>query len=245
MTPDEIAARLTTSIDKATVGAGSLDTAAQSADEALQSLNQATQGTRASEVDQAGNMLTAVIAQVGSVKSTIDAAMTYISAYRTRLVGSQPAPSAGPLTQPASPPPPRSAEPAEVQAARASLPPPVVKGTRTRTHGSWFSAGEPPSSITSGTADGLYANTQAYLEEHGMGRTVIGSHVETKLAVHMRQEDLRDVTVALNHRPCEGRFGCDTLLPQVLPEGATLTVYGVEQDGTPTKHTYIGRRDDR
>ncbi|WP_410595490.1 DddA-like double-stranded DNA deaminase toxin [Amycolatopsis sp. lyj-23] len=30
----------------------------------------------------------------------------------------------------------------------------------------------------------------------------IGSHVETKLAVHMRQAGLSQVTVVINHRPC-------------------------------------------
>ncbi|WP_370942570.1 DddA-like double-stranded DNA deaminase toxin [Amycolatopsis sp. cg5] len=41
--------------------------------------------------------------------------------------------------------------------------------------------------------------------------------------------------------PGPGPLGCDTLLPAVLPPGATLTVHGTAEDGTPTTHTYRGR----
>ncbi|MEW2504436.1 DddA-like double-stranded DNA deaminase toxin [Amycolatopsis sp. NPDC047767] len=51
---------------------------------------------------------------------------------------------------------------------------------------------------------------------NGMGQTVIGSHVETNLAVHMRQVDIRLVTVVVNHQPHDGPFGCDTRDPRIL-----------------------------
>ncbi|MEU4806356.1 DddA-like double-stranded DNA deaminase toxin [Actinosynnema sp. NPDC023587] len=37
---------------------------------------------------------------------------------------------------------------------------------------------------------------------------------------------MREVTLVLNHRPCRGAMGCDTLLPILLREGYSLTVHG-------------------
>jgi len=48
--------------------------------------------------------------------------------------------------------------------------------------------------------------------------------VELKLAARMREQGaidpaMRHVTVAVNHVPCRGPLGCDTLVPVVLPDG--------------------------
>jgi hypothetical protein len=36
---------------------------------------------------------------------------------------------------------------------------------------------------------------------------------------------MRHLTVVLNQRPCKGDYGCDELVPVVLPEGYSLTVH--------------------
>ncbi|WET81638.1 SCP1.201-like deaminase [Amycolatopsis sp. QT-25] len=135
-------------------------------------------------------------------------------------------------------------EPPSVTAARRELPPPVVRNSGAKTHGRWTTSGEPDrlEPIISGTQDDMYDETVRYLEKLGLQRYAIASHVETKLAVYMARTGLRDVTVTINHVPCRGPLGCDTLLPTILPEGARLTVYGTAKDGTPTVNTYTGRR---
>ncbi len=128
-------------------------------------------------------------------------------------------------------------------AARSALPPPVVKNTGAKTHGRWSASGlrGDLQSIVSGRKDELYRETQAYLDEHGMAGYSIATHVETKLAVHMRKTGLTEVTVTINNTPCAGELSCDTLLPRVLPAGARLTVYGTTEDGHNTVQVYTGR----
>ena len=53
---------------------------------------------------------------------------------------------------------------------------------------------------------------------------VLKSHVEAHAAALMRQNGLTSGTLYINRIPCEG--GCDTMLPRMLPESATLRVYG-------------------
>jgi hypothetical protein len=240
---DEIIAALITTEEKASGASPHFEQAANSLDEGRTALAQALQGTTEQEAARAQGLLDEAAAALEQLKGLARRVIAEVSAYRTSLQGSPPPALDGQRQQATSPPP--STEPPEVAAARAELPPPVVKGTRTRTHGQWSSSDAPADRkpITSGTRDDFYADTQRYLQQNGMGQTVIGSHVETKVAVYMRQEGIRDVTVVINHQPCEGPLGCDTLLPRVLPEGSTLTVYGTAQDGTHTKHTYRGRQD--
>ncbi|MEV6908056.1 DddA-like double-stranded DNA deaminase toxin [Amycolatopsis sp. NPDC051071] len=135
------------------------------------------------------------------------------------------------------------------QALRADLPPPVTERGQ-KTHGRWFAngSGEPAKEIVSGKHepdpddpdDVSYEAAQAHLTKLGYNRLAIASHVETRLAVRMARTSLRDVTVTLNHVPCPGPFGCDTVMPSVLPPGATLTVHGVKADGTPVVNRYTG-----
>jgi len=243
MNVDEIAAALSTAEEKAGGADAHFDQAVTALEECCAALAQALQGATDQGAVSAQGLLAEAVDALGALRDLVKRGVADVRTYRTSLTGSQPvAPAA--QSQPTTSPKPAT-EPPEVAAARAELPPPVVKGTRTKTHGQWSSADAPADRqpITSGTRDDLYADTQRYLQANGMGQTVIGSHVETKVAVHMRQEGIRDVTVVINHQPCEGPLGCDTLLPRVLPEGSTLTVYGTAQDGTHTKHTYTGRRD--
>lgn len=239
--PEQIAAKIGVVAEKSAIAMVHFDQASSALSECLQMFSEATQGAGDREAQLAFQAFSEC--DPSALKHLVARAVGEAEAYSRIVMGSS-APS-----PPASSPPPAPSkppeEPPEVRAARTELPPPVVKGTRTPTHGRWSSADAPADMkpVTSGTRDDLYQVTQQYLEANGMGQTVIGSHVETKLAVHMRQEDIRDATVVINHRPCDGPLGCDTLLPRVLPEGSTLTVFGTAQDGTRTKHTYTGRQD--
>ncbi|WP_352243197.1 DddA-like double-stranded DNA deaminase toxin [Lentzea sp. NBRC 105346] len=66
------------------------------------------------------------------------------------------------------------------------------------------------------------------------------SDVEMKVAARMIRAGVQHATVLINNTPCRGRLSCDTLVPIMLPEGATLTVHGVNEDGTLFRKRYTG-----
>jgi hypothetical protein len=57
-------------------------------------------------------------------------------------------------------------------------------------------------------------------------KPVITTHVEAKVAAEMIRSGQRHTELVLNNRPCVGPLGCDSLLPVLLPEGYSVTVYG-------------------
>lgn len=237
--PEEIAAEVGVAAEKSAVAMMHLDQASSVLSECLQMLTEATQGSGDHEVQLALQAVSEC--DPSALKNLVARAVGEAEAYSRTVMGSAP-----PAPPPSSPPPAPSKppeEPPEVKVARTELPPPVVKNTGSPTHGRWSTSDAPTDlqPVASGTKDHLYAATQRYLVENGLGLTMIGSHVETKLAVYMRTHEIGDVTVTINNRPCDGPLGCDTLLPQVLAEGTTLTVYGTAPDGTRTKNTYRGR----
>ncbi len=53
------------------------------------------------------------------------------------------------------------------------------------------------------------------------------THVEMKAATRAVKAGVTHTEVVINNIPCgPRRFSCDALLPILLPEGYTLTVYG-------------------
>ncbi|HVK22233.1 MAG TPA: DddA-like double-stranded DNA deaminase toxin [Actinokineospora sp.] len=115
---------------------------------------------------------------------------------------------------------------------RRELPPDIVPhdqrppGTpQPKTHGRWV---EPDGTTHTAVSarDQQYRETVDWFESRGMRIPTRASDIEMKLAVHMRMNGIRSVTLAINHVPCEGELSCDTLLPQILPKGYTMTVHG-------------------
>lgn len=110
-----------------------------------------------------------------------------------------------------------------------SFRPPVQSGTGQKTHGRWFAHGrDDVQPIVSGedaeSAEVWRALQETRFPEKGPPITI--THVETKLAVRMRREKIQHASVIINYTPCRQKWGCDNLLPVLLPEGCTLTVYG-------------------
>lgn len=70
----------------------------------------------------------------------------------------------------------------------------------------------------------------------------VTDHVEGHVAARMRLDGgPSDVTLVINKAPCDDRpFGCDQLLPHIIPPGSRLTVYVVEADGPRFHRTYTG-----
>ncbi|MEV0394134.1 DddA-like double-stranded DNA deaminase toxin [Polymorphospora rubra] len=67
-------------------------------------------------------------------------------------------------------------------------------------------------------------------------------HLEAKLAARMRRDHITDAVVLTNNPPCEYQpYGCERILPQLLPAGSRLTVYVSDDDGQ-VRHwrTYSG-----
>jgi SCP1.201-like deaminase len=107
------------------------------------------------------------------------------------------------------------------------LPPPVVSNTGAKTHGLWVDEHGTAHKIVSGKdADADLA--WSILRNRGIpvpAEPTTTSDVEQKLAARMVREGRKHLDVTLNNRPCRGVFGCDVLVPVILPEGYSLTVH--------------------
>ncbi|GAA4012023.1 hypothetical protein GCM10022247_38250 [Allokutzneria multivorans] len=135
-------------------------------------------------------------------------------------------------TQQQAPVTPSRMSPAEQQQTlerlRKQLPPPVEAGSGVKTHGRWMAADGAVNSIVSGR-DADSDHVDRLLLKRGLParrRAARSADVELKLAARMVETGTRHVTVVINHRPCVGPYGCDTLVPIVLPPEYTLTVLG-------------------
>lgn len=78
------------------------------------------------------------------------------------------------------------------------------------------------------------------LRSLGIRRTPsVATHAEMKLAALLarRHEDTgrpQHASVVINNTPCFGELSCPELLPQMIPEGCSLTVYAPQYRRTFT-----------
>lgn len=76
------------------------------------------------------------------------------------------------------------------------------------------------------------------------GRARVMDHVEPQAAAIMRRPGVpRDGILVVNNAPCgelDQPLMCDPLLPDILPEGSTLTVYLSDGADTTFYRTYTG-----
>ncbi|MFE2755435.1 DddA-like double-stranded DNA deaminase toxin [Actinosynnema sp. NPDC059335] len=131
--------------------------------------------------------------------------------------------------------------PEQVEELRRDLPPTVIGGTGQKTHGRWIAPDGSTQRAVSGR-DEWTPKINAALAAEGCPRlpVITEADVELKLAARMREQGaadlaMRHLTLVLNSAPCEGPFGCDSLLPAMLPKGYTLAVHG--PDGYYKKFT--------
>lgn len=179
-----------------------------------------TQGTTDPEAGALASSADAACEQLVQVHGGLKSAEATLHAYLAKVAGDAP---------PRGPSPPTAADPLEgrVEALRRELPPPVARGRGQKTHGRWFAPGGKTAELASGW-DELTTRVNVVLTGLGCPRVppMSSAHVEVKLAMHMRDNGIREATVVINHRPCRGEMSCDTLVPVLLPEGYCLTVYG-------------------
>ncbi|RSM66601.1 hypothetical protein DMH03_05725 [Amycolatopsis sp. WAC 01376] len=131
-----------------------------------------------------------------------------------------------------------------VDELKRDLPPRVDRGEGQKTHGQWVTdSGEGDAGhIVSGRDDMEAAAVQFFKDQGARRMPSTTADVEVKLAVHMQNKGITSATVAVNNEVCKGPFGCETLVPKILPQGSALTVYGTTPDGTPIGTTYLGQR---
>lgn len=107
----------------------------------------------------------------------------------------------------------------------APVPRPNPEGRKT--HGRVI--GEDDAEVVSSGRDEESRQVVAALRERGVGRAPmlrVTEHVEMKVAVRMIRGEVRHTEVVINNSACEGPYGCDRLLPVLLPAGYSMTVHG-------------------
>lgn len=230
----EVAAALRAVLAK--LPGGKLTEAAGLLDEARQALGQATQGSNSQELQSAAAGLAESSQNVAAVQELLGRASSGLTAYLGTLGVAEPQPdaprpaagkaAASPANVPSKPDGQRLTR-EQAEAFQAAMPPPVVSNTGTKTHGRWLDEHGQAHEIVSGRDEDA-AEAARLLREHGIpakGELATTADVEQKLAARMVREGRKHVDVSLNNRPCKGPYGCDTLVPIILPEGYSMTVH--------------------
>ncbi|MGH3861810.1 DddA-like double-stranded DNA deaminase toxin [Actinokineospora sp.] len=109
---------------------------------------------------------------------------------------------------------------------RASLPPAVTPGSGQKTHGRWTDANGQTHEVVSGKDDKDDEVVRLLKSMRARRMPLVTTHVEIKLAAHMRKNQIRSITLTLNNIPCMGDMGCEALISVILPAGYTMTVHG-------------------
>lgn len=101
------------------------------------------------------------------------------------------------------------------------------------THGRWVAGKEEESELVSGTDADSQAVDELWSQIRRDGEIpslMIASHIEPKFAMKMRRDTLTNERIVINNPdgPCgyglDIQYGCDQLLPRLLPLDSTLTV---------------------
>ncbi|MDU0288512.1 DddA-like double-stranded DNA deaminase toxin [Saccharothrix longispora] len=241
----EVAARVRAACEKGRQARSALERAEDLAEEAHDELARTLAGSTDPDVDP---MLASFLAVKDGCKGylwpLLNEAVKTTEGYADHLTTE----SAPPPAQPSQRPPTRQAEPTDppvipperIERLRRELPPTVVPNTGHKTHGRWIGPDGTAQPIISGRDEHAKA-ADARLKGMGIpGPAAKTADVEIKLAARMVEEGIRHVTVIINNIPCVGRFGCDTLVPILLPAGATLTVHGTTEKGERFRKRYTG-----
>ncbi|WP_434451791.1 DddA-like double-stranded DNA deaminase toxin [Lentzea sp. E54] len=238
-------------LDKAAQAGEALQQAAELAEEAQHHLVSAVEGSLQGDAEATNAQFAAVVSGAKGLHQFLGAGISGVEKIlhslelsgTTSATPAGPEPAAQPHPKPASAPPPRGS-PDHIEQLRRDLPPPVEPRSGQKTHGRWFTNTDVPEApirrLTSGV-DEMSKAVEQHLTDMGIpALPVTSKDVEIKIAVYMAQKGITDATVTINHVPCKGDFGCDPLVPIVLPEGSSLTVYGINRQGVMMKKTYTG-----
>jgi len=226
----EVEAALRTALDKIDKSIAAHHQAADLAEEARDIL--AVAGARSShgDVEQACEEFTTVIDGIrepeGQASGLAHAATLIRSYLDGHDINSAPTLTTTPVAPDSTPPP---ASTNRIDALRGELPPPVQPRTGAKTHGRWVGADGRVEEMVSGDDTNATAAWTALVDEGYPlpGQPWVASHVEMKLAAHMRTNDIKSAELVINNTPCLLDLGCESLIGVVLPAGSSLTVHGV------------------
>ncbi|GAA2696367.1 MULTISPECIES: DddA-like double-stranded DNA deaminase toxin [Actinosynnema] len=231
----EVVAALRLVVDRAGEVQSALLVAADSAAEAAALIESAGAGSGQEDVVVASATFREVEHDAArTLGRCLDAAIQAVQRVVDALVG-----EGGPAMSGAAPAVPAGeSEDERVERLRRELPPPVVPKTRTKTHGRWWAPGGRGGSLVSGEEPDAKAVDVALRETGYWPRGVlwVTTHVEMKLAVHMRTANIRHATLVINSVPCAEVLGCKNLIGVLLPAGYSLTVHGTGG----YRHTFTG-----
>jgi hypothetical protein len=234
----DVGAALNDALGKIEDAISAAHTAAELAEEARELLAVAGGGSAQTDVQEACALFTnavdgirepeGVTSELGTVAGAIQGMIR-----RLKLGGGEPNTPAVTVPSISSPESPSSnargpGSPEHLRQLREQLPASRQRKTGQKTHGRWFAPGHPDTQIVSGEGpdDSAVAECLKSLKMPRPGLPFAAWHVETKLAVHMRDNDIRHATVVIDNKPCPGDFGCEVLVGAILPAGSALTIYG-------------------
>ncbi|MEU4741205.1 DddA-like double-stranded DNA deaminase toxin [Actinosynnema sp. NPDC023658] len=235
----DVATQVSRACDKASRCRDALGAAQEAAEDAQAVLSGALAGSGDPEAERAVADFTEVVRGVVDLWRALGAGMDHAQAVLDALLGTGPPPT--PPTSRVEPDHSPTIAPDRIEQLRRALPPHRAPGgPHQKTRGQWIGPDGTAQSIVSGR-DEYSSAADTALRDRGMPRlSAKTADVEIKLAVRMAAEGIRHATVVINAKPCAGPFGCDTLVPVLLPEGATLTVHGVTPSGEPFRKRYAG-----
>lgn len=246
----EIGEGLNRVLNKAAESGAALHTASELAEDAQGLLKSAAEGSLQVDVENVTTQFAEAVVGIAELHRHLGAAVDGTQKILRRLELGESTATCGGAVPTAPLPPQRTPEASQrgaserVERLRRDLPPPVQPRTGQKTHGRWFTDTDAPGTsageLTSGHDDWSEVAERHLLDLGVPGTPVTAAHVEIKIAVHLARSGVRHATLVLNNTPCKGRFGCDTLVPVVLPEGSSLTVHGVAPDGRTVMKTYTG-----
>ncbi|MGQ0841562.1 DddA-like double-stranded DNA deaminase toxin [Actinokineospora sp.] len=224
-----LVARLTAAL--ASFPTDSLNQAIADLREAEERIARLAQGSSASELPQSAQLCQDARQSVEHVTRLLDQVLSIFQRYLAQIGATgtpSPAQPNGPTTS--RPPAPVGLTAGQADVLRQRLPPPVPKPNpgRKKTHGRWIDGHGREHELVSGEDDDS-VEAWRLLQQAGMPpmmEPVNVAHVEMKLAVQMRHNKTQHIDVVINNRPCHGPYGCEKLLPIVLPAGYTITVHG-------------------
>ena len=227
----QVTAKVRTALDACTRARRALEEAAGQLGDAAGCLGEALCGVSDGEASQAPQVLSSAANTVAETYRILADAENHARAFLAALgADTVTTGTTGPSTRqasasvrlaPGTPP-----TPERIEQLRAQLPATVTAGTGKKTHGRWIDADGREHVEVSGK-DEKYAEAIKLFKDMKARRIPSRtSDVEMKLAAHMRLKGIRSATLVVNHTPCEGPLGCDALVPVILPNGYTLTVYG-------------------
>ncbi len=231
---EEIAASVTAACDKASKCKDALAAAQDLTEDAEVLLVRALKGDTTGDKDGVLAAFAEVVKGITDLWKALDKGTELAQTVLDRLLGADARSAADPRVADApgvSAIGARAIPPERVAELRRELPPPVVSGTGRKTHGRWVGPDGAVHAIVSG-GDEWTPKVNDALAAEGCPKIPVrvAVDVELKPAAWMRAEGetnpaMRHVTVVINAKPCKGPFSCDRLLPVILPEGYSLTVY--------------------